>query len=838
MIRLERLENRCLFAAAIVNDPDHVPFDRVVIDPAIVANGHKPKALADIDQDGFTDVIAHQLGDGLYWYKYPTWSKSAKIWNGNNFLYEDAQSADIDNDGDTDIIVADRWLENPVAQGGNPAAGLWTEHVIGSPNLHDVEIGDINLDGNIDLATRTGIYIQNNPNSWSLLPVSLFADRGNFGTALGDIDNDGDLDMLAPSQSTPNQLLWYENPTIGASSPITSAWTRRVIAAGYPLVSVLVVDMDEDGKNDVVLATDEFSDGGPLEWFKAPANPRQAGAVWTSTVIEPFMTDVHTGSIEVADYNLDGHLDLFVVEQEQADPARLLIFYGDGTGQSFVRQLFSGPPGGHNPKIGDVDADGDVDILNINHGYFGEPNPVTLWRNRLDPVAMPVVKVATIDRSAGEGAGQTGTFRFTRTGNTAASLTVWYQLRGSAINGVDYQAISGSVTFAQGASTADLVIRPLDDSNVEGTEPVAINLVPSPTYSIVAGAAPLDTATIVIADDDSASSGTAYLSDLNPSYVSNGWGPYERDKSNGESAANDGRTILLNGVSHGKGLGVHAGSELRYALGGNFTQFVASVGVDDEVGNSGSVVFQVWVDGIKLFDSGTMSGSSPTQNVNVSVAGKSDMRLIVTNGGNGNTGDHASWGSARLTNPLGVLGGWFEYDLGPQAVKIAFGANVSASLSVADIVLQNTRTGATIPGGQMTLSYDSASNVATLSFPVLPGAKLASGDYQLTLIGAGVTDATGTPLGTNYQMTFFTLDGDANHDRRVDVHDLVVLATNWYRSDRGVLRGDLNNDGVVDAQDLGILSRNWQQSLDTALPSAPAQTTAVTSTAARRATRL
>jgi hypothetical protein len=59
-------------------------------------------------------------------------------------------------------------------------------------------------------------------------------------------------------------------------------------------------------------------------------------------------------------------------------------------------------------------------------------------------------------------------------------------------------------------------------------------------------------------------------------------------------------------------------------------------------------VFQVWADGTKIFDSGTMTGSTATKNVNVNVAGKKELKLIVTDGGNGNTWDHADWANARV----------------------------------------------------------------------------------------------------------------------------------------------------------------------------------------------
>jgi hypothetical protein len=129
----------------------------------------------------------------------------------------------------------------------------------------------------------------------------------------------------------------------------------------------------------------------------------------------------------------------------------------------------------------------------------------------------------------------------------------------------------------------------------------------------------------------------------------NALGPVEKDRSNGEFAGGDGRTITLNGVTFAKGLGVHANAELGYYLGGNCSSFTAQVGLDDEVGPNGSVVFQVWGDGAKLYDSGRMTGSSPTGQVNVSLVGRSELRLRVTDAGDGSNYDHADWAGPILT---------------------------------------------------------------------------------------------------------------------------------------------------------------------------------------------
>ncbi len=139
-----------------------------------------------------------------------------------------------------------------------------------------------------------------------------------------------------------------------------------------------------------------------------------------------------------------------------------------------------------------------------------------------------------------------------------------------------------------------------------------------------------------------------YLSDLNWTSATNGWGPVERDRSNGELNSGDGSTIQLNGTSYTKGLGVHASSEIVYNLNGQYSTFLSDIGVDDEVGNNGSVTFQVWGDGIKLYDSGIMTGSSATKSVNLNITGVNSLKLVVTNGGDNINYDHADWADARV----------------------------------------------------------------------------------------------------------------------------------------------------------------------------------------------
>jgi alpha-galactosidase len=148
----------------------------------------------------------------------------------------------------------------------------------------------------------------------------------------------------------------------------------------------------------------------------------------------------------------------------------------------------------------------------------------------------------------------------------------------------------------------------------------------------------------------SASATTSYLSDLAWVQIANGWGPVEKDMSNGEQAAGDGHPITLNGTVYAKGLGAHAASEVDLALNGACSSFTTSVGVDDEVpSTNGSIVFQIWGDGTKLADSGLMTGATATKSYTVDLTGRTTLKLIITDGGNGINSDHGDWAGSQIT---------------------------------------------------------------------------------------------------------------------------------------------------------------------------------------------
>ena len=140
---------------------------------------------------------------------------------------------------------------------------------------------------------------------------------------------------------------------------------------------------------------------------------------------------------------------------------------------------------------------------------------------------------------------------------------------------------------------------------------------------------------------------TRYLSDLPFTLATNGWGPVERDRSNGEQGASDGGQITLNGVTYAKGLGVHALSDVRVTVPADCTRFVSSIGIDDESGANGSVQFEVYTGATLRFQSAVLAGTSATQSVDVAVSAGQTLRLVAA-GGASIDYDHADWADARL----------------------------------------------------------------------------------------------------------------------------------------------------------------------------------------------
>jgi alpha-galactosidase len=119
----------------------------------------------------------------------------------------------------------------------------------------------------------------------------------------------------------------------------------------------------------------------------------------------------------------------------------------------------------------------------------------------------------------------------------------------------------------------------------------------------------------------------------------------------GEPNANksvDNHPLFLDGKRYERGFGTHANSTLRIALGGKAELFTANVGVDDEVGQKGSVVFKVIGDGKTLWESGVLRGGDPAKALSVDLHGVQTLILQVGASGDDISYDHADWVDANI----------------------------------------------------------------------------------------------------------------------------------------------------------------------------------------------
>ncbi|MGN9842717.1 NPCBM/NEW2 domain-containing protein [Nonomuraea sp. H19] len=196
---------------------------------------------------------------------------------------------------------------------------------------------------------------------------------------------------------------------------------------------------------------------------------------------------------------------------------------------------------------------------------------------------------------------------------------------------------------------------PTRTGRLDGGETFTVKWAVTPPAGAAAGAYDLTfsqgdrTATAVVTVAQAPGPGRTYLSDLAWTSAKNHFGPIEKDTSNGERAAGDGRPITIEGVRYSKGLGAHSPAEIEYYTAGRCSAVEFQAGIDDEVGAAGSAGFEVWADGGRVAYSGLVTGTMPARKVTASIEGARFVRLVATNGGDNATSDHADFADAAIT---------------------------------------------------------------------------------------------------------------------------------------------------------------------------------------------
>jgi len=305
---------------------------------------------------------------------------------------------DIDGDGDMDLIAdKDRkrellWMENPlIGGGGNPERGLWKIWRIERAGLGELDPDeiytfyrgadnrvhqglDLNSDNRPDMINCTydkaTYYIpgpadpRTSNGGWKRYEIG-----GGSGTgSLGDIDGDGDVDLATSSH-------WYANP----GDPTRVPWRRHEYQTGgyHPAGKVEVGDIDGDGKLDVAVSSEEHADG--VVWYRNPAG--DSTGVWKQNIViarKSGWEGLH--SLQFADFDRDGDLDILTAEMHNRGQARVAICENaDGRGSSWEIHIIS-KVGTHNAKVADLDGDGDPDIAGKN---FADDQRPRIWINEI-----------------------------------------------------------------------------------------------------------------------------------------------------------------------------------------------------------------------------------------------------------------------------------------------------------------------------------------------------------------------------------------------------------------------------------------------------------------------
>jgi agmatine/peptidylarginine deiminase len=189
----------------------------------------------------------------------------------------------------------------------------------------------------------------------------------------------------------------------------------------------------------------------------------------------------------------------------------------------------------------------------------------------------------------------------------------------------------------------------------------------------------------------------------------------------------------------------------------------------------------------------------------------SQARLrVVARDGVGNTGFDVTDANFTIVDPVvpAVAGSDFLFETAPHRFTFAFSANVGASLGSDDLVLENLTSAQTIPTSDLTLSYNAGTNTGTFTYTGTGGV-LPDGRYRATLLAAGITNPTGTPMSSNHVFHTHVLAGDANRDGRVNLDDFNILAGNFGQSPRTFSQGDFNYSGNVNLDDFNLLASRF-----------------------------
>ncbi len=287
------------------------------------------------------------------------------IYSGRTGTYC-TNGCDIDGDGDQDVLGGTPypyeifWYEN---------GSTWIKHMI-ETGYEESSIlpGDVDGDGDLDVVTSSSseneiVWWENETGTGTQWTKRLIG--GSIELPLSaipsDVDGDGDLDVLSISYYTSEVQFWENDDGSGGS------WTYHVVHQGVSSSKPLnACDIDGDGDIDILHPS---SNEDLIRWYE---NESGSGDAWQSHTLWSGMDEVS----RAVGADIDGDGDLDVITGSPASDAVCWLENLNGSGTSW--ELHGVGPieqGGASITFGDVDADGDLDIL--GSGYYS----VYWWEN-------------------------------------------------------------------------------------------------------------------------------------------------------------------------------------------------------------------------------------------------------------------------------------------------------------------------------------------------------------------------------------------------------------------------------------------------------------------------